>query len=241
MIKVRRIGHATFETPDLEKQIEHFTQVTGLVVAAREKDRALLASKVGQLVLQLKKADEPRCAKLAFQVAPDSDFKETRQGARRRRRQERAAQRRPARHCPSCSPSRTTRAPPSRYSRTGTTWRRTSRWSASARSSSAIAPSWCRTCSRPASSTSGCWASRSRTGTGLLRVHALQSRPPHGQFPARQARPHAPHRVRGARLLRRRARLRRALARTASRSSGGRCATGPGTTSRSTTAIPTST
>ena len=46
MIKVRRIGHATFETPDLEKQIEHFTQVTGLVVAAREKDRALLASKV---------------------------------------------------------------------------------------------------------------------------------------------------------------------------------------------------
>ena len=76
MIKVRRIGHATFETPDLEKQIEHFTQVTGLVVAAREKDRALLASKLGQLVLQLKKADEPRCAKLAFQVAPDSDFKE---------------------------------------------------------------------------------------------------------------------------------------------------------------------
>src|SRR4029453_14175345 len=76
MIKVRRIGHATFETPDLEKQIDHFTQVTGLVVAAREKDRALLASKLGQLVLQLKKADEPRCAKLAFQVAPDSDFKE---------------------------------------------------------------------------------------------------------------------------------------------------------------------
>ena len=34
MIKVRRIGHATFETPDLDKQIEHYTQVTGLVVAA---------------------------------------------------------------------------------------------------------------------------------------------------------------------------------------------------------------
>ena len=32
MIKLRRIGHATFETPDLDKQIEHFTQVTGLVV-----------------------------------------------------------------------------------------------------------------------------------------------------------------------------------------------------------------
>ena len=46
MIKVRRIGHATFETPDIDKQIEHFTQVTGLVVAAREKDRALLATKL---------------------------------------------------------------------------------------------------------------------------------------------------------------------------------------------------
>ena len=33
MIKVRRIGHATFETPDLDRQIEHFTQVTGLVIA----------------------------------------------------------------------------------------------------------------------------------------------------------------------------------------------------------------
>ena len=49
MIKLRRIGHATFETPDLDKQIEHFTQVTGLVVAAREKDRAMLATKLGQL------------------------------------------------------------------------------------------------------------------------------------------------------------------------------------------------
>ena len=62
MIKVRRIGHATFETPDLDKQIEHCTQVTGLVVAAREKDRALLATKLGQLVVQLKKGT-PRVAR----------------------------------------------------------------------------------------------------------------------------------------------------------------------------------
>ena len=76
MIKVRRIGHATFETPDLERQIEHFTSVTGLVLAAREKDRALLTTKIGQLAIQLEKGEEPRCAKLAFQVAPGSDFKE---------------------------------------------------------------------------------------------------------------------------------------------------------------------
>ena len=41
----------------------------------REKDRALLATKLGQLVVQLKKGEAARCAKLAFQVAPDSDFK----------------------------------------------------------------------------------------------------------------------------------------------------------------------
>ena len=74
MIKVRQISHATFETPDLEAQIEHYTKVTGLVVAAREKDRALLTTRVGQLVLQLKRGERPRCAKLAFQVTPQSDF-----------------------------------------------------------------------------------------------------------------------------------------------------------------------
>jgi catechol 2,3-dioxygenase-like lactoylglutathione lyase family enzyme len=76
MIKVRQISHATFETPDLEAQIEHYSKVTGLVVAAREKDRALLTSKVGQLVLQLKRGERARCAKLAFQVTPNSDFGE---------------------------------------------------------------------------------------------------------------------------------------------------------------------
>ena len=76
MIKVRRISHATFETPDLDPQVDHFTKVTGLVVAAREKDRALLSSKVGALVLQLRKGEHPRCTKLSFQLAPGSDFAE---------------------------------------------------------------------------------------------------------------------------------------------------------------------
>ncbi|MEA2936771.1 MAG: hypothetical protein QOC56_275 [Alphaproteobacteria bacterium] len=74
MIQARRITHATFETPDLEQQIEHFATVTGLAVAARAKDRALLSSKLGQLVVQLVRGDKARCARLAFQVAKDSDF-----------------------------------------------------------------------------------------------------------------------------------------------------------------------
>ena len=46
----------------------------GLVLAERDKDRAFLATKVGQLAIQLNKADAERCTTLSFEVAPDSDF-----------------------------------------------------------------------------------------------------------------------------------------------------------------------
>src|SRR5689334_6396897 len=74
MIKPRRIGHATFETPDLGKAIEYYTQVNGLLLAEREKNRAFLASKVGQLMVQLDLGEQARCTKLSFEVAPNSDF-----------------------------------------------------------------------------------------------------------------------------------------------------------------------
>jgi catechol 2,3-dioxygenase-like lactoylglutathione lyase family enzyme len=76
MIKPRRVGHATFETPDLEKAIAYYDKFMGLVVAEREKDRAFLATKIGQLVIELNKADRAHCIKLAFEVAPNSDFGE---------------------------------------------------------------------------------------------------------------------------------------------------------------------
>ncbi len=76
MIKPRRIGHATYETPDLQRMIDYYTQVMGLVLAEREKDRAFLATKIGQLAIQLNKGDVERCTELSFEVAPDSDFGE---------------------------------------------------------------------------------------------------------------------------------------------------------------------
>ena len=57
MIKPRRIGHATFDTPDLEKAVAYYERFMGLVVAEREKERAFLASKVGPLVIQLDQAE----------------------------------------------------------------------------------------------------------------------------------------------------------------------------------------
>ncbi|MBM3529353.1 MAG: glyoxalase [Alphaproteobacteria bacterium] len=74
MIKVCRIGHATFDTPDLDKAVDYYTQVLGLSLAAREKDRAYLATKIGMLTIELRRASEPRCAKLSFEVPASADF-----------------------------------------------------------------------------------------------------------------------------------------------------------------------
>jgi catechol 2,3-dioxygenase-like lactoylglutathione lyase family enzyme len=74
MIKVLRIGHATFETPDLAKAVEHYTQVIGLSLAGRDDKRAFLATRIGQLAIELQQGKETRCSKLSFEVAPDADF-----------------------------------------------------------------------------------------------------------------------------------------------------------------------
>ncbi len=74
MIKVRRIGHATFETPDLERLADYHERITGLAPVAREKNRAFFAGRTGQLAIELVRADAPRCAKLSFEVAPEDEF-----------------------------------------------------------------------------------------------------------------------------------------------------------------------
>ena len=41
MINVKRISHATFETPDIDRQIDYFTQIAGLTLTERENGRRL--------------------------------------------------------------------------------------------------------------------------------------------------------------------------------------------------------
>jgi catechol 2,3-dioxygenase-like lactoylglutathione lyase family enzyme len=76
MIKPRRIGHATFESPDVQRMIDYYTGTIGLVLAEREKNRAFLATKIGQLAVEVNKGDVERCSKLSFEVAPNCDFSE---------------------------------------------------------------------------------------------------------------------------------------------------------------------
>jgi catechol 2,3-dioxygenase-like lactoylglutathione lyase family enzyme len=73
MITPRRVGHATFETPDLDKALAYYTEVNGLVLSSRDKDRAYLASKTGLLTLALEKGRDEGLRRISFEVSPTAD------------------------------------------------------------------------------------------------------------------------------------------------------------------------
>jgi len=74
VIQVHRIGHITLQTPDIERQLDYFTSIGGLIECGREKDRAFLASKLGALTVALERGGQQKCTRLSFEVAPDMDF-----------------------------------------------------------------------------------------------------------------------------------------------------------------------
>src|SRR5437870_5328983 len=74
MIPIQRLGHATLETNDIEKSLDYYVTVNGLMVVARESNVVHLASRMGQLTVTLVKSDRNDCTGLSFEVAPDSDF-----------------------------------------------------------------------------------------------------------------------------------------------------------------------
>jgi catechol 2,3-dioxygenase-like lactoylglutathione lyase family enzyme len=76
MIDVRRVGHATFTTPDLEREVAYYSDVMGLIVTERDKNRAFLATRTGYEAIALERGDAPAMTRLSFQVAPDADFGE---------------------------------------------------------------------------------------------------------------------------------------------------------------------
>jgi len=74
MIQVKRLGHATFSTPDLDRQMDYWTGVMGLSVIDRSKQRAVLASRLGQEAVVLETGDHADLQRVAFQVAPGTDL-----------------------------------------------------------------------------------------------------------------------------------------------------------------------
>ena len=99
MIKVLRVGHATFTTPDIERQVAYYSDVLGLIVTERDKNRAFLATRTGLEAIALERGDKPDLTRLSFQVAPDADFAAYCARTVGARHQERAAQRHFAGRC----------------------------------------------------------------------------------------------------------------------------------------------
>jgi catechol 2,3-dioxygenase-like lactoylglutathione lyase family enzyme len=76
MIAVRRLGHATLTTPDIDRQIAYYTEVVGLTLLARDGKRAILATKQGLEAIALEPGAPNALSRIAFQVAPGSDLGE---------------------------------------------------------------------------------------------------------------------------------------------------------------------
>jgi catechol 2,3-dioxygenase-like lactoylglutathione lyase family enzyme len=74
MIRVSKIAHASYETPDLDQQTEYYTEILGLTVAAREQDTVYLASTVDHHSVVLRRGGQAQCVRLGFQIAPDADL-----------------------------------------------------------------------------------------------------------------------------------------------------------------------
>jgi catechol 2,3-dioxygenase-like lactoylglutathione lyase family enzyme len=74
MIRVSKIAHASYETPDLAQQTEYYTAILGLTVAAQEKDTVYLASTVDHHAVVLRKGSQPQCTRIGFQIASTADL-----------------------------------------------------------------------------------------------------------------------------------------------------------------------
>jgi catechol-2,3-dioxygenase len=76
MIRVKKIAHADYEMPDLEKQVEYYTEILGLTLTERSKDAAFLASTVDHHSVVLRQGAQAQCVGLGFQIGPDDDLGE---------------------------------------------------------------------------------------------------------------------------------------------------------------------
>src|ERR1700676_5043852 len=74
LINVKRLGHATLTTPDIERQVAYYTQVVGLALVERTKERVFLACKLGLEAIALAPGAGNALSRIAFQVAPGTDL-----------------------------------------------------------------------------------------------------------------------------------------------------------------------
>jgi catechol-2,3-dioxygenase len=76
MIQVKRLGHATFNTPDLDRIVDYWTRIIGLTVVERDKSWAFLATRYGEEAIAVQSGGDANLVKAAFQVAPGTELGE---------------------------------------------------------------------------------------------------------------------------------------------------------------------
>ena len=74
MVQVKRLGHATFKTPDLERIVDYWTRIIGLTLVDKDKNHAFLATKYGEEAVAVETGDGANLVKAAFQVAPGTEL-----------------------------------------------------------------------------------------------------------------------------------------------------------------------
>ncbi len=73
MIGVRKISHASYETPDLDEAGRVLHRCPRLTLIAKDKDAAYLANTVEHHSVILR-GSQPRCTQIGFQLGPDDDL-----------------------------------------------------------------------------------------------------------------------------------------------------------------------
>ena len=74
MIRVRKIAHVAYETPDVEGQTDYYTEVLGLSLIAKEKGAVYLSSTLDHHSVVLRNGSEAKCVRIGFQLAPEDDL-----------------------------------------------------------------------------------------------------------------------------------------------------------------------
>ena len=73
MIKVKRLRHVSFASPNVEAQLDYYQSVIGLGVIQRSDGRVLLGTESDELTLVLERGAAPHLTSIAYEVAPNLD------------------------------------------------------------------------------------------------------------------------------------------------------------------------
>jgi len=74
MIKVKRLRHATFTSPNVEAQLDYYQSIIGLAVIGRDDRRIILGTESDELTLVLEHGAASRLTAIAYEVAPGLDL-----------------------------------------------------------------------------------------------------------------------------------------------------------------------